>query len=165
LPLVLAGSLLVNLSAQFISVNAADIQSGVFATSDEASWLSTAYTMTGFAIIATVCSSVSVKHTVHKRNVLAVQYNAIARCDSRYRDALLDELTALHNAAKEKRRQELRTELGSLTDRPLKAKPAKVKVKYRGPNGETGSGVGAMAGWLKKLNDGGEDVERYRVPI
>jgi hypothetical protein len=54
--------------------------------------------------------------------------------------------------------------LGSLTDRPLKAKPAKVKVKYRGPNGETGSGVGAMAGWLKKLNDGGEDVERYRVP-
>ena len=62
------------------------------------------------------------------------------------------------------RRQELRTELGSLTDRPLKAKPAKVKEKYRGPNGETGSGVGAMAGWLKKLNDGGEDVERYRVP-
>ena len=49
----LAGSLLVNLSAQFISVNAADIQSGVFATSDEASWLSTAYTMTGFAGIAT----------------------------------------------------------------------------------------------------------------
>jgi ABC-type phosphonate transport system ATPase subunit len=84
------------------------------------------------AIIATVCSSVSVKHRAHKRNVLAVQCNAIARCDSRYRDALLDELTALHNAAKEKRRQELRTELGSLTDRPLKAKPAKVKVKYRG---------------------------------
>jgi hypothetical protein len=115
------------------------------------------------AIIATVCSSVSVKHTAHKRNVLAVQCNAIARCDSRYRDALLDEVTALHNAAKEIR-QELRTELGLLTDRPLKAKPAKVKVKYRGPNGETGSGVGAMAGWLKKLNDGGEDVQRYRVP-
>jgi DNA-binding protein H-NS len=78
-------------------------------------------------------------------------------------DRLLDELTALHNAAKEKRRQELRTELGSLHDRPMKSKPAKVKVKYRGPNGETWSGVGAMAGWLKRLKDGGEDIERYRV--
>jgi DNA-binding protein H-NS len=78
-------------------------------------------------------------------------------------DILLDELTAIHNAGKEKRRQELRTELGSLTDRPMKSKPAKVKVKYRGPNGETWSGVGAMAGWLKKLKDAGEDVERYRV--
>jgi DNA-binding protein H-NS len=45
----------------------------------------------------------------------------------------------------------------------LKSKPAKVKVKYRGPNGETWSGVGAMAGWLKKLKDAGEDVERFRV--
>jgi hypothetical protein len=84
--------------------------------------------------------------------------------DLSLQNALLDELTALHNAAKEKRRQEPRAELGSLTDRPLKAKPAMVKVKYRGPNGETWSGVGAMAGWLKKLKDGGEDVERYRVP-
>jgi len=49
----LAGSLLVNLSAQFISVNAADIQGGVFASADEASWLSTVYTMAGFAGIAT----------------------------------------------------------------------------------------------------------------
>jgi DHA2 family multidrug resistance protein len=49
----LAGALLVNLSAQFISVNAADIQAGVFASADEASWLSTVYTMTGFVGIAT----------------------------------------------------------------------------------------------------------------
>lgn len=76
---------------------------------------------------------------------------------------MLDELTALHNAGKEKRRQELRAELGSLTDRPLKAKPAKVKVKFPGPNGETWSGVGAMAGWLKKLKAAGQDVEQYRV--
>lgn len=48
----LAGSLLVNLSAQFISVNAADIQGGVFASADEASWISTVYTMAGFAGIA-----------------------------------------------------------------------------------------------------------------
>lgn len=32
----LAGSLLVNLSAQFVSVNASDIQGGVFASADEA---------------------------------------------------------------------------------------------------------------------------------
>lgn len=48
----LAGSLLVNLSAQFVSVNAADIQGGVFASADEASWISTVYTMAGFAGIA-----------------------------------------------------------------------------------------------------------------
>lgn len=78
-------------------------------------------------------------------------------------DLLLDELTRHHNEAKERRRAELRTELGSLTDRPMKTKPAKVRVKYRGPNGETWSGVGAMAGWLKKLKDAGEDVERFRV--
>jgi DHA2 family multidrug resistance protein len=49
----LAGSLLVNLSAQFVSTNATDIQAGVFASADEASWLSTVYTMTGFVGIAT----------------------------------------------------------------------------------------------------------------
>jgi DHA2 family multidrug resistance protein len=49
----LAGSLLVNLSAQFVSINAADIQAGVFASADEASWLSTVYTMSGFVGVAT----------------------------------------------------------------------------------------------------------------
>lgn len=61
------------------------------------------------------------------------------------------------DAAKEKRRQELRTELGSLTDRAMKSKPTKAEVKYRGPNGETWSGVCAMAGWLKKLKEAEED--------
>ena len=50
-------------------------------------------------------------------------------------DVLLDELTAIHNAGKKKRRQEFRTELEA----------SKVKVKYRGPNRETWSGVDAMA--------------------
>ena len=36
-------------------------------------------------------------------------------------------------------------------------------VKYRGPQGEVWTGVGAMAGWLKKLKDAGEDIERFRV--
>lgn len=78
-------------------------------------------------------------------------------------DLLLDELNRAHNLAKKKRRQELRTELGSLHDRSMKSKPSKAKVKYRGPNGETWSGVGAMAGWLKKLKEAGEEIERYRV--
>lgn len=78
-------------------------------------------------------------------------------------DLLLDELTRARNQAKERRRAELKAELGNLVDRPMKSKPAKAKVKYRGPNGETWSGVGAMAGWLKKLKDAGEEIERYRV--
>ena len=32
-----------------------------------------------------------------------------------------------------------------------------------GPQGEIWSGVGVMAGWLKKLKDAGEDIERFRV--
>jgi DNA-binding protein H-NS len=32
-----------------------------------------------------------------------------------------------------------------------------------GPNGEKWSGAGAMAGWLKKLVDAGDDAEKYRV--
>lgn len=40
-------------------------------------------------------------------------------------DLLLDDLTRIHNEAKERRRQELRSELGLLTDRPMKAKSAK----------------------------------------
>jgi DNA-binding protein H-NS len=29
--------------------------------------------------------------------------------------------------------------------------------------GEVWTGVGGMAGWLKKLKDAGEDIERFRV--
>ncbi|MGO4287323.1 MFS transporter [Bosea sp. TAB14] len=45
----LAGSFLVNLSAQFIPTNIADLQGGLGATPDEASWVATVYTMTSFA--------------------------------------------------------------------------------------------------------------------
>lgn len=48
----MAGSMLVNLSAQFVSVNIVDIQGGVFSTPDEASWIQTGYTMASFAGIA-----------------------------------------------------------------------------------------------------------------
>ncbi|ACP21707.1 drug resistance transporter, EmrB/QacA subfamily (plasmid) [Sinorhizobium fredii NGR234] len=41
----LAGSFLVNLSAQFTSANISDIQQGLLAGADEGSWITTAYTM------------------------------------------------------------------------------------------------------------------------
>jgi DNA-binding protein H-NS len=39
-----------------------------------------------------------------------------------------------------------------------------VRVKYRDPKtGETWSGRGRMANWLKRKQDGGEDIEKYLV--
>jgi DNA-binding protein H-NS len=72
------------------------------------------------------------------------------------------EITAVLNAAKEVRRSQLEAEIRGLGFKPGEGKKS-VKVKYRGPSGETWSGVGAIAGWLKKLKDAGEDIEKYRV--
>lgn len=49
----LSASVLVGLSAQFPAVNLADIQGGLAATADEASWITTVYSMTSFAGIIT----------------------------------------------------------------------------------------------------------------
>jgi DNA-binding protein H-NS len=39
-----------------------------------------------------------------------------------------------------------------------------VKPKYRDPvTGDTWSGRGRMASWLKAKQDAGEDIEKYRV--
>jgi len=39
-----------------------------------------------------------------------------------------------------------------------------MRPKYRNPNtGETCSGRGRMASWLKKKQDAGEEIEKYRV--
>jgi hypothetical protein len=44
------------------------------------------------------------------------------------------------------------------------ATPARVEPKYREPQtGETWSGRGRMAAWLKLKQDAGEDIEKYRV--
>jgi hypothetical protein len=43
-----------------------------------------------------------------------------------------------------------------------KRKPERA-VKNRGPNGETWSGVGAMAYCRKKLQEAGEDIALYRT--
>ena len=43
-------------------------------------------------------------------------------------------------------------------------KASEVKAKYRDPaTGDTWSGRGRMASWLKKKQDAGEDIEKYRV--
>ncbi|WP_026186819.1 MFS transporter [Ensifer sp. BR816] len=49
----LAGSFLVNLSAQFATTNIADIQAGLSSTADEGSWILTAYTMASCAGLVT----------------------------------------------------------------------------------------------------------------
>jgi DNA-binding protein H-NS len=44
------------------------------------------------------------------------------------------------------------------------ARGLEVKPKYRDPaTGETWSGRGRMATWLKRKQDAGEDIEKYRV--
>ncbi len=41
---------------------------------------------------------------------------------------------------------------------------SEVKVKYRDPaTGDTWTGRGRMATWLKRKQDAGEDIEKYRV--
>jgi DNA-binding protein H-NS len=45
-----------------------------------------------------------------------------------------------------------------------KGRKAKVKAKYRdGKTGETWSGRGRMASWLKTKQDGGEKIDSYLV--
>lgn len=51
----LAGSLLINLSGQFVGANISDIQAGIGASADEGSWLTTVYTMALFGGI--VCAA------------------------------------------------------------------------------------------------------------
>jgi DNA-binding protein H-NS len=71
------------------------------------------------------------------------------------------QITAAFNASKDARRLQLEAEIRALGFEGKK-KPDRA-VKYRGPQGEVWTGVGAMAGWLKKLKDAGEDIERFRV--
>jgi len=55
---------------------------------------------------------------------------------------------------------------GFARDEPNEKKPHsnEAKEKYRDPvTGETWSGRGRMANWLKRKQDAGEDIEKYRV--
>jgi hypothetical protein len=54
------------------------------------------------------------------------------------------------------------TETPSAVDEPERS--SEVKAKYRDPvTGDTWSGRGRMATWLKKKQEAGEDIEKYRV--
>lgn len=74
------------------------------------------------------------------------------------------EITAALDTAKNLLRQALEAEIKTLGFRPGegKKKPARM-AKYVGPNGEVWTGVGAMAFWLRKVKEAGEDVEPYRA--
>ena len=67
-------------------------------------------------------------------------------------------------AAVEEKASAVREELP--TGAPLEERSARQegKVKYRDPlTGETWSGRGRTASWLKRKQDAGEDIESYRV--
>jgi H-NS histone family len=63
------------------------------------------------------------------------------------------------------KREVLRTEMREEPDQRKQVDyPAGVKPKYRDPaTGETWSGRGRMAMWLKQKQDAGENIEKYRV--
>lgn len=46
---------------------------------------------------------------------------------------------------------------------PSKLKGRKCPPKYRGPNGETWTGRGKTASWLKALIDSGQDKEAFKI--
>lgn len=72
------------------------------------------------------------------------------------------EAVSILNDKKDKRRAELLSELESLGE-PVKVKP-KSKPKFKGPNGESWSGRGALPSWAKTLGvSSREGMEPYRV--
>ena len=72
----------------------------------------------------------------------------------------LVEITSKNLAYLKRRVQEESEHLEHDADAPLH----EVKAKYRDPaTGATWSGRGRMASWLKKKQDAGEDIEKYRV--
>lgn len=51
-----------------------------------------------------------------------------------------------------------------LVDENRQERAHEVAAKYRDPaTGETWSGRGRMARWLKTKQDGGEDIQKYRI--
>lgn len=63
-------------------------------------------------------------------------------------------------------KREVAEEAPSESDQALEKdeRSGDVKVKYRdAATGETWSGRGRMATWLKRKQDAGEDIEKYRV--
>ena len=74
-------------------------------------------------------------------------------------------LITTHNVAYFKRALDERPARSGHSERSDHQAPD-VKPKYRNPaTGETWSGRGRMASWLKQRQDAGEDIERYRIKV
>jgi DHA2 family multidrug resistance protein len=86
----LTGSFLINMSAQFVTTNIADLQGGIGATPDEASWISTVYTMASFAGI--IASGPLIKTFGLKRYFTA---NAVVFSLAALACMLIDQLNAI----------------------------------------------------------------------
>jgi DNA-binding protein H-NS len=78
------------------------------------------------------------------------------------RAELVTQLAALGYSVPKKRGRPRANAIGSGNGR--KGRRDKVKAKYRdSKTGETWSGRGRMASWLKSKQDGGENIEKYLV--
>jgi DNA-binding protein H-NS len=69
-----------------------------------------------------------------------------------------------NNVAYLKRKLAATTDASPETAAGEEERVSEVKPKYRDPaTGETWSGRGRMASWLKRKQDAGEDIEKYRI--
>ena len=80
------------------------------------------------------------------------------------RAELVTQLAALGYAVPKKKGRPAARTNGDGNGEVRKARRAKVKAKYRdSKTGETWSGRGRMASWLKSKQDAGEKIEKYLV--
>lgn len=71
------------------------------------------------------------------------------------------EAAASEKAVSDEPAGEVRADTGVVA---IVARGAEVKPKFRDPaTGDTWTGRGRMASWLKRKQDAGEDIEKYRV--
>jgi DNA-binding protein H-NS len=102
-----------------------------------------------------------------QKDTLGRMQNQHDHSRSAKREELERQLAALGFAAPKKRGRPRATSNGSdyaAVPGPRKGRRGKVKAKYRdSKTGETWSGRGRMASWLKARHDAGEKVEKYLV--
>jgi DNA-binding protein H-NS len=99
-----------------------------------------------------------------QRDALGAMQQAHDDSRSAKRAELESQLAALGYAAPKRRGRPRATANGGSTTAPKMRRKAKVKAKYRdSKTGETWSGRGRMASWLKAKQDAGEKIEKYLV--
>jgi DNA-binding protein H-NS len=99
-----------------------------------------------------------------QKDALSQLQNEHDQSRSAKRAELVTQLAALGYAVPKKRGRPAGKANGSGNGAVRKARKGKVKAKYRDSNtGETWSGRGRMASWLKSKQDASENIERYLV--